>query len=264
MGRIIVVTSGKGGVGKTTCTASIGTALAQKGNRVLLIDADVGLNNLDVLMGVDNRVVYDMLDVLSGKCRVKQALIGDSNLPNLYILPSAHAYQSEDISIKSFRCLIERLAEGFDFILIDCPAGIEKGFHRAVSPAQEAIIVTTPNISSLRDADKVLGILRSYTLTNINLVINRVRGDLMMRGDIMSPEEISKLLKYMPIGVVPEDDSIQIYSELGRMSENNNIARQSYNCIADNLLTGRRRLYDPTACYRGMIGKIKLIMKRAQ
>lgn len=263
MCRRIVVTSGKGGVGKTTFTASVGAALAERGNRTLLIDADIGLNNLDVLMGVDTRVVYDMMDVLSGKCRIKQALVSDENIPNLFIMPSAHAYASEDIGCKNFRTLIDRLAEGFDYILIDCPAGIEKGFHRAVSAATEAIVVTTPHISSLRDADKVLSLLSGYNMSKINIVINRARGDLILAGDMMSAEDISKLLKFSPIGVIPEDDSIHIYSQLGRMADNDSIARQSFNCVADNIITGKRRLYDPTSQYRGVIGKLKLMMKRA-
>lgn len=264
MCRKIVVTSGKGGVGKTTFTASVGSALAEAGNKVLLIDADVGLNNLDVLMGVDTRVVYDMADVLDGKCRIKQALISDEYIPNLFIMPSAHAYASEDIGCKNFRNLIDRLSEGFDYILIDCPAGIEKGFHRAVSAANEAILVTTPHISSIRDADKVLSLLGSYELNAINIVINRVRGDLILTGNMMTASDISKLLKYPTIGVVPEDDSINIYSQLGRISEHNNIARESFNVIADNLLSGRRRLYDPTAQYRGLMGRLKLMIRRAQ
>lgn len=263
MSRVIVVTSGKGGVGKSTCTASIGTALAELGNRVLLIDADVGLNNLDVLVGVNDKVVYDMADVIEGRCRIKQALVSSDDVPNLFIMPSQHAYTSEDIGMKNFRILIDRLRDGFDFILIDCPAGIERGFHRAVAPATEALIITTPHISSLRDADKVLNILAGYKLDAVNLVINRIRGDMVISGDMMSAEEIGKLLRNRPIGVVPEDDNIHIYSELGRLNSNNYKARRAFDCIADNLVTGRRRIYDPTVEYRGVVGKLKLIMKRA-
>ncbi len=263
MSRVIVVTSGKGGVGKSTCTASIGTALAEAGNRVLLIDADVGLNNLDVLIGVNDKVIYDMADVIDGRCRIKQALVTSDEVPNLFIMPSQHAYTSEDIGMKNFRILIDRLREGFDFILIDCPAGIERGFHRAVAPATEAIVVTTPHISSLRDADKVLGILAGYKLDSINLVVNRIRGDMVLSGEMMGADEIGKLLRSRPIGVVPEDDNIHVYSELGRLSSSDYKARRAFNCIADNIISGRRRIYDPTVEFRGVVGRIKMMIKRA-
>lgn len=263
MARVVVVTSGKGGVGKTTCTASIGMALAVRGQRVLLIDADVGLNNLDVLLGVEDKVIYDMADVIGGRCRINQALICLQSVPNLYVMPSQHAYNSDGINLKDFRTLISKLSDGFDFIFIDSPAGIDKGFHRAVAPSTEALVVATPNVSSLRDADKVLGILASYRLNDINLIVNRMRGDLIMSGEMMSAEEIANLLKITPIGVVPEDDKIHIFSELGRIGQGECMANRSFDCVADNLLTGRRRLFDPTAQYRGMFGKLKLMLKRA-
>ena len=263
MSRVIVVTSGKGGVGKSTCTASIGTALAETGNRVLLIDADVGLNNLDVLIGVNEKIVYDMADVIEGRCRIKQALVSSDEVPNLFIMPSQHAYTSEDIGMKNFRTLIDRLRDGFDFILIDCPAGIERGFHRAVAPATEAIVVTTPHISSLRDADKVLSILTNYKLDSVNIIINRMRGDMVVNGGMMSAEDISSLLRCRTIGVIPEDDNIHIYSELGRLNSSDYKARRSFLSIADNILTGRRRIFDPTVEYRGVMGKLKIKLRRA-
>lgn len=263
MCRRIVITSGKGGVGKTTFTASIGTALALIGNNVLLIDADIGLNNLDVLMGVDNRIVYDMADVLEGKCRIKQALVCDENLPNLHIMPSAHACSNGDITCKAFRALVDKLSEGFDYILIDCPAGIEQGFHRAVSASSEAIVITTPHISSIRDADKVLNLLTSYKLANTALVVNRARGDLIMSGEMMNSNDIARLLKATLIGVIPEDDGVAIFSQLGRIGENNSISRESFDVIANNIITGRRKIYDPTAQYKGVLGKLKLMLKRA-
>lgn len=261
MARVIVVCSGKGGVGKTTFTASVGIELAEQGNKVLLIDGDVGLNNLDLLLGLENKVNYDMLDVLDGKCRIKQALISDENIPNLHVLPSSHAVSSDDIGAKNFRTLINRLAEGFDFIFIDCPAGIEKGFHRAVSGANEAIVVTTPHISAIRDADKVVSLLSSYELNSVNLIINRARGDLIVKGEMMDTRDIARLLKLPILGVVPEDDNISIFSGFGRLADNCSKARESYAVIADNILTGRRRVLDPTRQYRGVMGKIKLLMK---
>lgn len=263
MARIIVVTSGKGGVGKTTCTASIGAMLAYRGKRVLLIDADIGLNNLDVLVGIDDKVIYDMADVISGRCRIKQALVCTPEIPNMFVLPSQNAYNSDEISMKDFRALIARLSDGFDFIFIDCPAGIEKGFHRAVAPSTEALVIATPNISSLRDADKVIGILSNYNLSCVNLIVNRMRGDMVLNGEMMSVLEIAKLLNVSPIGVIPEDDKIHILSELGKLGRGECTALRSFECVADNYITGRRRLFDPTAQYRGPIGKLKLMLKRA-
>lgn len=262
MCRKIVVTSGKGGVGKTTVTAGLGMAIAEQGYKVLLIDADVGLNNLDVVMGVEDSIVYDMADVMEGRCRIKQALISDENVENLFILPSAHAYQSDDIGAKSFRLLIKKLEAGFDFIFIDCPAGIDSGFYRAVLPADEAIVVTTPHVSSIRDADKVLSLLCGYNLRSVNLIINRVRGDLVLSGEMMSPIEIARLLRFPPIGIVPEDDSVTIYSQLGRLYLSESGSRISFEMVADNIINGTKRLYDCTAKYRGVLGKIKMYFKK--
>ena len=263
MARVIVVTSGKGGVGKTTCTASIGAMLAFRGKRVLLIDGDVGLNNLDVLVGIDDKVVYDMADVINGRCRIKQALVSSPDIPNMFVLPSQNAYNSDSISMKDFRGLITKLSDGFDFIFIDSPAGIDKGFHRAVAPSNEALVIATPNVSSLRDADKVISILHNYKLNGVNLIVNRIRGDMVINGEMMSVLEISKLLGVSPIGVIPEDDKIHIFSELGKIGRGECLAMRSFECVADNFITGRRRLYDPTVQYRGMLGKIKIMMKRA-
>lgn len=263
MARIIVVTSGKGGVGKSTCTACIGAMLANRGKRVLLIDADIGLNNLDVLVGIDDKVVYDMADVINGRCRIKQALVSSMEIPNMYLLPSQNAYNSDSISMKDFRGLIGKLSDGFDFIFIDSPAGIDKGFHRAVAPSTEALVIATPNVSSLRDADKVIGILCNYNLNGINLVVNRIRGDMVLNGEMMSVSEIAKLLNVAPIGVIPDDDKIHIFSELGKIGRGECLAMRSFECVADNYITGRRRLYDPTAQYRGLVGKLKIMLKRA-
>lgn len=262
MARKIVVTSGKGGVGKTSLTASIGIGLASRGNKVLLIDGDIGLNNLDVVMGMENRVVYDMADVLAGKCLLSQAILQDNYCENLYVLPSAHAYSSKCIGVKQFRQLLGKIEENFDILLIDCPAGIEDSFHRAVSGADEAIVVTTPHTSAIRDADKVLNLLGSYRLREINVVINRVRGDLVLQGKMMSGMDIAKVLRFPPLGIVPEDDSITIYSQLGRIGLNNNYSKSAFDIIADNIMTGNRRIFDPTSRYKGMWGKLKMYMEK--
>ena len=195
MARKIVITSGKGGVGKTTLTANLGIALASLGQRVCLIDIDFGLNNLDVVMGVENKVVYNIVDVLEGRCRIKQALVQHSNLKNLFVLPSGSNECGYRISGQSIKLLIESFSPLFDYIFFDCPAGIDIGFHRAVSCADEAIVVTTPSLTSLRDADKVISILNSYKLNKVGLVVNRARGDLIMSEKMLTPYDIQALLK---------------------------------------------------------------------
>lgn len=258
--RKIVVTSGKGGVGKTTLCARLGSCLAAGGNRVVLVDGDVGLNNLDVVMGVENKIVYDMADLAMGRCRLKQALVQDMFEATLYILPSSKTSVSEMTS-QNFRMLIERLSGYFDYILIDCPAGIDSGFHRAVSAADEAIVVTTPHISAVRDADKVLSLLSTYALKETMLVVNRVRGDLVVCGDMMSEGDIARLLRTTPVGVIPEDDSIIMQSQLGRLTRNTGFAGAAFAMLANNIENGENELYDCTLPYKGAIGKLKLMLR---
>lgn len=260
MARKIVITSGKGGVGKTTICANLGSMLALKGYGVVLIDADIGLNNLDVLMNVESKVVYDLLDVVKGKCRPKQALIKDINIPNLYVLPSVKGGDYNEISTANFQEIITGLDSLFDFILIDCPAGVELGFHRAVTCSDEAIIVTTPNISAIRDADKALGLLSTYPLRNIGLVVNRIRGDLVMSGEMLSAVDVSKLLKISPIGIIPDEDDITLANST---TINEKLSSTSaFNSLADNILGKSKMLYDYTYRYRGMFGKVRSKLKR--
>ncbi len=256
MARKIVVTSGKGGVGKTSVLASLGICLASKGKSVLMIDGDVGLNNLDVVMGMESRVVYDMADVIDNKCHINQALLQEEGM-SLYLLPSAHAYSSEKLTTNAFCELISRIESSFDVILIDCPAGIDGGFHRAVSCADEAIAVTTPHIPAIRDCDKVLGLLRSYKLNSINLIVNRMRGDFIVSGKMMGGGEISKLLRCPLIGVVPEDDTITVYSQLGRIGMNTSTSRDAIDIIASNILNNTFKLYDVTKGHKGLLGKLR-------
>ena len=214
--RKIVITSGKGGVGKTTITANLGRKLSADGYKVVLVDGDVGLNNLDVAMGIENRVVYDISDVLAGRCRPFQALALDVET-SARILPSS-AY-SADISAQAFRGVVDSLAETFDFVLIDCPAGIEHGFHRAVSSADEAIVVTTPSASAIRDADKVLRLLSTYPLKDVALVVNRTRADLIARGEMLSAKETANILLATLIGIIPDDDYITVFQQLGKTAD---------------------------------------------
>ena len=255
MARKIVVTSGKGGVGKTTVAACLSAQLARRGQRVILCDADLGLNNVDVVTGVENLVTYDLVDAIEGRCRAKQALVRHENFANLYILTSSHSAPERYVSPQSFKLVIDTLAPQFDFVVIDCPAGIDDGFHRAVACADEAIVVTTPHISSLRDADKVITLLKSYELSLVSLIINKMRGDLLMSGESLSPPEIADLLKTPLLGVLPEEYSIYggAFSDL----------HPSFKLIANNLLTGKKKLYDVTKKYSGLIGALRRTLKRS-
>ncbi len=254
MARKIVVTSGKGGVGKTTVASCLATQLAKKGQRVILCDADLGLNNVDVTTGVENLVVYDLVDVIEGRCRAKQALVRHPEYVNLHILTSSHSAPERYVSPQALKLVLDNLAPQFDFILIDCPAGIDDGFHRAVASADEAIVVTTPHISALRDADKVITLLKSYVLQEPMLVVNKVRGDLLVKGESLSPKEIAELLKTPLLGVVPEE--YEIYS--GDYSLNHT----AFKTLANNLLTGKRKTYDSTKKYTGIFGNLRRLLKR--
>lgn len=237
--RRIVVTSGKGGVGKTTVTATLGRKLARNGYRVVLIDGDVGLNNLDVVTAIERRVVYDMTDVLQGKCRAFQALVADTESP-MRILPSSK--DSTLLTAQAFRGIVDGFSE-FDFVIIDCPAGIEHGFHRAVSSADEALVVTTPSASAIRDADKVIGLLSGYRLSDISLVVNRVRADMVVRGEMICASEIGSLLHVPPIGVIPEDDMITLYQQLGGMPDNS-VSDRAYDVLAQNVADSTKNFVD--------------------
>ena len=262
MCRKIVITSGKGGVGKTTLVAHLGAALARANLKVLLMDTDIGLNNLDVVCGVENKIVYDIVDVIEGRCRAKQALIQINELPHLYVLPSVHSYDKSAVSGQNIKMVLDRLADSFDYILIDCPAGIERGFHRSVGAAVEAIVVVTPNISSIRDADKVIQLLKTYELAQIYLIINRVRGDLIVRGENLPVSEVVDLLKIPLIGVIPEDDEVSIYAGLGKFIKENSITQKALNILARNLDKETDEVYDCTQKYRGLLGGIRRNLKK--
>lgn len=259
MTKSIVITSGKGGVGKTTLTANLGRMLSSLGARVLLIDTDMGLNNLDVTMNIEKKVIFDIVDVISGKCRLKQAIIEDE-CRNVFILPSAHSYDTSNVTSESLRSLIDGLV-GFDFCLVDCPAGIEIGFHRAVSACDEAIVVTTPHISALKDADKVISILRSYKIRP-SLVLNRVRGDLILSGDMIAPEEVREALNANLIGVIPENDEVGICTNTGFLLDKSNESYKAIEMLAKNIINNEQKLFDATKQFRGIIGKIKMAIRR--
>ncbi|MFA5383203.1 MAG: septum site-determining protein MinD, partial [Eubacteriales bacterium] len=203
MGEVIVITSGKGGVGKTTTTANLGTGLASMGHQVVLIDTDIGLRNLDVLLGLENRIVYDLTDVIGGNCRLRQALIKDKRYEGLYLLPAAQTKDKTAVNPEQMKQLCEDLMKEFEYVLIDCPAGIEQGFRNAIAGAQKAIIVTTPEMAAVRDADRVIGLLEAAELRKPVLIINRLRPKMIRHGDMMSMEDIIDILAIELLGIVP-------------------------------------------------------------
>ena len=213
--RVIVITSGKGGVGKTTTTANIGAGLADKGHKVLLIDTDIGLRNLDVVMGLENRIVYDLIDVIEERCRISQALIKDKRCPNLVLLPAAQIRDKNDVNTDQMKELIHSLKESFDYILIDCPAGIEQGFKNAVVGANRAIVVTTAEISAIRDADRIIALVEVAGIKNPELIVNRLRPEMVRKGEMMDVEDIVDLLAIDLIGVVPDDEYIIMHTNKG-------------------------------------------------
>ena len=208
MGEVIVITSGKGGVGKTTTTANLGSALALEGKKVALVDTDIGLRNLDVVMGLENRIVYDIVDVVEEKCKLKQALIKDKRFSELFLLPAAQTRDKSAVNEEQMTKLIGELKEEFDYIIIDCPAGIEQGFKNAIVAADRAIVVTTAEISAIRDADRIIGLLESAEIKNPELIVNRLRPNMVKRGEMMDVDDIVDLLSIDLIGVVPDDENI--------------------------------------------------------
>lgn len=261
MARKIVITSGKGGVGKTTVTANLGLALAGLGARVVLVDIDFGLNNLDVVMGLENKIVYDILDVIEGRARAKQALVQDNGKKNLFVLPSGSVTSASQISGQQIKLIIESISPLFDYVIIDCPAGIDLGFHRAVSCADEAIVVATPTLPSLRDADKVLSVIASYKPDFVGLVVNRARGDLIMSEKMMMPSDIQALLKTDLIGVLPEEDAVFLAS--GYSLPKRSDSYKAYKILANNVHKHTKKIFDVTNKYSGFFGSIRRSIKKS-
>ncbi len=214
-GKVLVVTSGKGGVGKTTTTANLGTALAMRDQKVVLVDTDIGLRNLDVVMGLENRIVFDIVDVVNGDCKLSQALIRDKRFEGMCLLPAAQTRDKTAVSPHQMKMLTENLREEFDYVLIDCPAGIERGFKNAIAGADQAIVVATPEVSSIRDADRIIGLLESAGLKDSRLVINRMRPQMVNVGDMMDIDDITDILAIDLLGVVPEDEAIVVSTNRG-------------------------------------------------
>lgn len=236
MGEVIVVTSGKGGVGKTTITANLSIALSKMGKRVIAIDTDIGLRNLDVVMGLENNIVYNIVDVIEGNCRLKQAIIKDTKHNNLYLLPSAQSKDKTAISPQQMVELTETLKNQFDYVLIDCPAGIEQGFKNAIAGATTAIVVTTPEVSAIRDADRIIGLLEKDGISPIYLLVNKLRPELIKRGDMMSGNDVFEILGTEIIGCLNDDVNVVIATNRGEaIVDQNNATGKALTNIAKKL-----------------------------
>lgn len=257
MSRAIVITSGKGGVGKSTLTASLGRKLAAMGEPTVLLDTDFGLNNLDVLLGIECAVVYDVIDVINNACRVSQALVEVEGCKNLFVLPSAHTYDQSKIDAQSLRLVISSLKANFPFVLIDCPAGIERGFHRAVSCADESIVVTTPHLSAIRDCKIAVDLVKSYGSNKISLVVNRVRGDMEKSGESVSANDIASALGVDLLGVLPDDDNLGAISSLSLFPDKNSRADKAMEMLTNKLRFGAGEIFNASARYDGLIGRLR-------
>ena len=263
MSEIIVITSGKGGVGKTTTSANVGTGLAILGKKVVLIDTDIGLRNLDVVMGLENRIVYNLVDVVEGNCRMKQALIKDKRYPNLFLLPSAQTRDKTAVTPGQMVKLVDDLRDEFDYILLDCPAGIEQGFQNAIAGADRAIVVTTPEVSAIRDADRIIGLLEAADMGYIELIANRIRADMVKRGDMMSLDDVMDILAVDIIGAVPDDEDIVISSNQGEpLVGMGTPAGQAYMDICRRITGENIPLHNP-AVREGLFLKLTHLLKRA-
>ncbi len=258
MGEVIVITSGKGGVGKTTTTANIGAGLAKLGKKVVVIDADIGLRNLDVVLGLENRIVYDIVDVVNETCRMKQALIKDKRFEGLYLLPAAQTKDKDAVSPEQMKKLTDALKETHDFVLVDCPAGIERGFRNAIAGADRAVVVTTPEISAVRDADRIIGLLEAAELNDPTLIVNRIRIDMVKRGDMMNIEDMTDILAIDLMGVVPDDEHVVVSTNRGEPAINNDtsLSGQAFMNISKRI-TGEEVPFLELELQDGLFDKIK-------
>lgn len=261
MGEVIVITSGKGGVGKTTTTANIGTGLAALGKKVVLVDTDIGLRNLDVVLGLENRIVYDIVDVTSGNCKLRQALIKDKRFEGLYLLPAAQTKDKTAVNQEQMRQLCADLKEEFDFVIIDCPAGIEQGFRNAIAGAERAIVVTTPEVSAVRDADRIIGLLEAAELREPELIVNRLRPQMVKKGDMMGIDDMIDILAIKLIGVVPDDETIIVSTNRGEPAvlDQNSRAGQAYRNITRRI-SGEEVPFMDLEANDGLMNKLKKLI----
>jgi septum site-determining protein MinD len=232
--QVITITSGKGGVGKTTATANLAAALAQLGYSVVAIDADVGLRNLDLVMGLENRIVYDLVDVIEGRCKLRQAMIRDKRLDGLYLLPAAQTRDKTAVSPSDMVLICDELRRDYDYVLIDSPAGIERGFRNAIAPADQVLIITNPEVSSVRDSDRIIGLLEADGKGTPSLIVNRIKPEMVARGDMLDIGDVLDVLMIKLIGIIPEDENVLIATNRGQpiVLENNSLAGQAFRNIA--------------------------------
>ncbi|GAF64069.1 septum site-determining protein MinD [Bacillus sp. TS-2] len=259
MGEAIVVTSGKGGVGKTTTSANIGTALSLAGKKVCLVDTDIGLRNLDVVMGLENRIIYDLVDVVEGRCKLRQALIKDKRFDHLYLLPAAQTKDKSAVEPEQMKVIVDELKQEYDYIVIDCPAGIEQGFKNAIAGADQAIVVTTPEVSAVRDADRIIGLLEQQeNISSPRLVVNRIRGHMMKNGEMLDVDEIVSILAIDLLGIVVDDEDVIKYSNKGEPIALHNTSKASiaYRNISRRILGETVPLMSLNED-KGMFAKIK-------
>ncbi|MHB0879147.1 MAG: septum site-determining protein MinD [Anaerolineae bacterium] len=258
MGRVITVTSGKGGVGKTTTTANLAAALAARGHKVVAIDADIGLRNLDVVMGLENRIVYDIVDVVEGRCRTRQALIRDKRLPELLMLPASQTRDKDSLQPEQMVTLCAELRDQFDFVIIDSPAGIERGFRVAMAPADQVLIVTTPEVSAVRDADRVIGLVEAAEKGPALLIINRVKPEMVRRGDMLSADDVLDILAVDLVGMVPEDEAVVVSTNRGQplVMDGSHPAGKAFNNIAQRLTGQEVPFMDMRGNQGGFLGRI--------
>lgn len=258
-GRVIVITSGKGGVGKTTTSANIGTALAKAGQKVVLIDTDIGLRNLDLLLGLENRIVYTIVDVVEERCKLKQALVKDKKNPNLCLLAAAQTRDKSALSQEQLKSICEELKEDNDFVIVDCPAGIEQGFQNAVAGATEAIVVTTPEMSAVRDADRIIGLLEAKEeIESYQLLLNRVRPSLIQSNDMMSVEDVVDILSCDLIGIIPEDTGVITSTNKGEpiVNDENSLAGRAYQNVVKRIMGEEVEFLDLNEP-KGIVEKVK-------
>jgi len=251
MSECIVITSGKGGVGKTTTSANLGVALALSGYKTAVVDADIGLRNLDVILGLENRIVYDLVHVIEGECRLRQALIRDKRTDNLYLLPAAQTRDKSSITPEQMAGLVAQLKEEFDYVIMDCPAGIEQGFRNSIAGADKAIIVTTPEVSAIRDADRIIGLVEAAELPEPRLIINRFRKKMVARGDMMNKEDILEILAIPLIGIVPDHEDVIITANKGQPAvfDEESVVGEAYRRVARRIIGEPDVPYVATAEY---------------